>query len=75
MRIADLDDEDSNAKVMMQDDSLASQSEEPQHRKQQPLTQGAQLLKERLSHIPLYANKAKGGNDYWNALASSHHNH
>lgn len=42
--------------------------------KQEPLTQGGALLKERLSHIPLYANKAQGGNVYWNNLAGSAHN-
>ena len=43
--------------------------------KHEPLTQGAQLLKERLSHIPLYADKAsRSGNAYWNSLASSRFN-
>lgn len=45
-----------------------------EQREPEPLTQGAQLLKEQLSHIPFYANKAQGGNDYWNSLASSRFN-
>ena len=45
-----------------------------EQREPEPLTPVAQRLKERLSHIPLYANKAQGGNDYWNSLASSSFN-
>jgi hypothetical protein len=43
-------------------------------REPEPLTQAAQLLKERLSQEPFYAQKAQGGNDYWNSLASSRFN-
>lgn len=44
------------------------------HGKPEPLTLAAQLLKERLSQEPFYAQKAQGGNDYWNSLASSRFN-
>jgi hypothetical protein len=45
-----------------------------EQRKPEPLTQAAQLLKERLSQEPFYAQKAQSGNDYWNSLASSRFN-
>ena len=46
----------------------------PVQQEQELLTQAAQLLKERLSHIPLYAQKAQSGSDHWNLLASSRFN-
>lgn len=55
----------------MQDSDLKNENFSHNHGKHEPLTQGAQRLKERLSHIPSYAYKAQSGNDYWNALASS----
>ena len=45
------------------------------HGKDEPLTLGAQRLKEQFSHMPLCAKKAeRSGNAYWNSLASSHFN-
>jgi len=45
------------------------------HGKLEPLTLGAQRLKERLSHLPAYAQKAEhSGNAYWNSLANSRFN-
>ena len=38
---------------------------------EEPLMPDAVILKERLSQIPFYAQKAGNGNGYWNNLASS----
>jgi hypothetical protein len=45
-----------------------------EQRKPEPLTQGGQRCKEHLSGIPYWAERAKGGNDLYNSLASSAYN-
>lgn len=46
----------------------------PFQREPEPLTPAGKLCKEQLSHIPSWVERANGGNELWNSLASSRFN-
>lgn len=46
----------------------------PENLRQQSLTPDGQRLKEQLSHIPFWKERAKDDNCFWNNLGSSHVN-